>query len=64
GSGLGRYGDSIWIGAEILNLLGARNVMSYNWVTDVRSRQYAVPNALSARFLNLRVIVRFKSPEK
>ena len=64
GSGLGRYGDSIWIGAEILNLLGARNVMSYNWVTDVRRRQYAVPNALSARFLNLRVIVRFKSPEK
>lgn len=58
--GLGKYGDSIWIGAEILNLIGARNVMSYNWVTDVRNRQYAVPNTLSARFLNLRVIVRFK----
>ncbi len=58
--GWGKYGDSIWIGAEILNLLGARNVMSYNWVTDVRNRQYAVPNTLSARFLNLRVIVRFK----
>jgi len=64
GSGLGKYGDSIWIGAEVLNLIGARNVMSYNWVTDVSNRQYAVPNALSARFLNLRVIVRFRENKR
>ena len=54
-----KYGESIWLGLEVLNLLGARNVMSYNWVTDVRNRQYAVPNALSARFVNVKMIVRF-----
>ncbi|MDJ1484084.1 TonB-dependent receptor [Cytophagaceae bacterium YF14B1] len=62
--GIGKFGDSIWIGVELLNALGARNVMSYNWVTDVNERQYAVPNALSARFLNFRVIVRVKDPKK
>ncbi len=57
--GIRKYGESIWLGLEVLNLLGARNVMSYNWVTDVRNRQYAVPNALSARFVNVKMIVRF-----
>ncbi len=60
---ISRYGESIWIGLEILNLLGARNVMSYNWIMDVRSRQYAVPNTLSARFLNLRLILRLKDAD-
>ena len=51
--------QSLWIGADILNLLGVENVISYTWVQDVNLRQYAVPNALSARFLNLRIIGKF-----
>lgn len=57
--GLGRYVKSVWIGAEILNVLGVRNTLSYIWIADVNRRQYAVPNTLSARFLNLRVMVQF-----
>jgi hypothetical protein len=50
---------SLWVGLEVLNLLGADNTLSFTWVTDVNNRQYAVPNRLSARFLNLRVIARY-----
>jgi hypothetical protein len=51
--------QSLWIGADILNLLAINNVISYTWVSDLNRQRYAIPNALSARFLNLRVIVKF-----
>ncbi len=51
--------DSIWIGLEVLNLFGAQNTISYTWVNDVINNQFAVPNSLSARFLNLRVQGKF-----
>lgn len=50
---------SVWLGAEILNLLGANNIISYTWISDVNNQQFGVPNALSARFFNVRGIVRF-----
>ncbi len=50
---------SIWIGLDVLNLLGIENVISYTWVKDVSGQTYAIPNALSARFLNLRLIGKF-----
>ena len=51
--------ESLWISLEVLNLLGISNTISYTWVTDFNGNQYAVPNTLSARFLNLRMIARF-----
>lgn len=50
---------SIWLTAEILNLLGAENTISYTWIKDVSNNQFAVPNSLSARFLNIRLTGRF-----
>jgi hypothetical protein len=55
----GQIFESVWISAEILNLLGANNTISYLWITDVHNSQYAVPNTLSARYVNLRMIVKF-----
>ncbi|MEO1052195.1 MAG: TonB-dependent receptor [Bacteroidota bacterium] len=49
---------SLSINAEVLNLLGAANAVSYIWITDVNNQQFAIPNSLSARFLNLRLAVR------
>ncbi|WP_232064727.1 TonB-dependent receptor [Rhodocytophaga rosea] len=57
--GVGRFTESLWLGAEILNVVGARNTISYTWVTDTERRQYAVPNTLSARFINLKAIAKF-----
>lgn len=51
--------SSLWIRAEILNLTAHQNVISYYWVKDVNGTQYAVPNSLSARFLNLRLTANF-----
>ena len=45
--------------AEVLNLLGASNPISFTWISDVNNQQFAVPNSLSARFLNVRASVRF-----
>lgn len=50
---------SIWLGAEILNLIAANNVISYLWIQDVSGNYYAVPNNLSQRFLNIRAIFKF-----
>jgi hypothetical protein len=55
----GKAFESVWISAEVLNLLGANNTISYMWISDVNSNQYAVPNSLSQRYLNLRVIAKF-----
>ena len=41
--------------AEILNLLGSDNPISYLFVSDTNGNQFAVPNSLSARFFNIRV---------
>ena len=50
---------SIWLSAEVFNLLGVSNTVSYLWVTDVTNRQYAVPNYLTSRQLNVRLNVKF-----
>ena len=51
--------NDLWVGLEILNLLGAENTISYTWIQDVVGNRFAVPNSLSARFFNLRVIANF-----
>ena len=47
----------VWLGADCLNLFGISNVNSYYWVTDVTNRQWAVPNYLTGRQLNAKIIV-------
>lgn len=48
--------ESVWISAEVLNLLGVNNTISYLWISDVNRNQYAVPNTLSTRFVNVRIV--------
>lgn len=50
---------SIWIGLEVLNVLANNNVISNSWITDLYGTQYAIPNYLSRRMVNLKVIVKF-----
>jgi hypothetical protein len=50
---------SLWIGLEVLNLIGVENVISYTWIQDVNRNSYAIPNSLSQRFFNLRLIGKF-----
>ena len=50
---------NIWIGVDCLNLLGINNVNSYYWITDVTNQQYAVPNYLTGRQVNVRATFEF-----
>lgn len=50
---------SVMLGVDCLNLFGIDNVNSYYWVTDVTNQQYAVPNYLTGRQLNARVLIEF-----
>ena len=50
---------NIWLGVDCLNLLGINNVNSYYWITDVTNQQYAVPNYLTGRQINGKVLFEF-----
>ena len=51
--------ETIWITAEVFNLLQFHNTVSYLWVTDVSNRKYAIPNYLTPRQLNIKLQVNF-----
>ena len=50
---------NIWLGIDALNLFGISNVNSYYWITDVTNQQYAVPNYLTGRLINGKIIFEF-----
>ena len=51
--------NSAWLSVEVFNLLDINNTISYLWVSDIGGRQYAVPNYLTRRQVNLKLILRF-----
>ncbi len=50
---------NIWLGIDVFNLLNISNVNAYYWVTDVYKQQYAVPNFLTSRQLNFRILAEW-----
>ncbi len=52
-----RYLRNIWLGVDCFNLFDISNVSSYYWVTDVTNQQYAVPNFLTRRQINARILI-------
>lgn len=50
---------NIWLGIDCLNLFGISNVNSFYWITDVTNQQYAVPNYLTGRQVNVRLQFEF-----
>jgi hypothetical protein len=53
-----RHFKSIWLSAEVFNLLGINNTLSYLWIADITGRQYAVPNYLTTRQLNVKLVIK------
>ncbi len=54
-----RYFKNIWLSLEAFNLLDINNEISYTYVTDIRGWQYGVPNYLTGRRINLKLIMKF-----
>lgn len=49
---------SVTFYAEVFNLLKIANTISYLWVRDVNDNLFAVPNYLTSRQLNVKVIIK------
>jgi hypothetical protein len=54
-----RHINNAYVSLEVFNLLQIFNTISYTWVSDFEGRQYAVPNYLTPRLINLRLLVEF-----
>lgn len=50
---------NIWLGADIFNLFDINNTNSYYWITNVFNNQYAVPNYLTGRQFNFKIVADF-----
>ncbi len=59
-----RHFRTIWLSAEIFNLLGINNAASYSWIRTISNQegipsQFAVPNYLTGRRFNIKVTAKF-----
>lgn len=56
----GRNFSDALISLEIFNLLGINNVLSKQWIQDVQGKFYAIPNYLTQRRINLKLICKIR----
>lgn len=50
---------NIWIGLDVFNIFDMQNTNTYYWITDVYGQQSAIPNYLTGRQLNVRLLAEF-----
>ncbi|MCX6252705.1 MAG: carboxypeptidase-like regulatory domain-containing protein [Bacteroidetes bacterium] len=50
---------AMWLSLEIFNLLGISNTVSYIWIRDITGTQWGVPNYLTPREFNLKLVADF-----
>lgn len=50
---------SAWISLEVFNIFGITNTVSYLWVKDANNINYAIPNYLTARRINAKIMFNF-----
>lgn len=53
--------SSVILFVEVFNMLNINNTVSYLWLKDVDNVQYAIPNYLTGRQFNLKLIVKLKN---
>lgn len=51
--------EQFTISLDAFNLLGIKNIVSYQWLQDIAGRYYAIPNHLTGRRINLRLVIAF-----
>ncbi len=59
-----RFFESIWISAEIFNLLDIKNEASYLWIRTISDQQgvpgmFGIPNYLTGRRFNIKISISF-----
>lgn len=61
---LEKYFSSFTAYVEVFNLLNINNTVSYLWLKDVDNVQYAVPNYLTGRRINLKLVMKFQKSKR
>jgi hypothetical protein len=51
--------ENLWLSLEVFNLIDRENTISYQLIKDFTNATYAIPNRLTPRLLNLKLIGRF-----
>lgn len=49
----------LWISLEVFNLLDINNTISWTYVQSVTGNQYGVPNYLTGRRINVKIVAKF-----
>jgi hypothetical protein len=58
-TGFLRHVKDLWVSLEVFNLINLNNTVDYTWVQDVQGRYYGIPEFLTPRRINVKVIARF-----
>ncbi|QQS73067.1 MAG: carboxypeptidase regulatory-like domain-containing protein [Flavobacteriales bacterium] len=58
-TGVLRHIKDLWLSLEVFNLINLNNTVDYTWVQDVQGRYYGIPEFLTPRRINLKLIARF-----
>ena len=51
--------ENIWLSFEVFNLINRYNTISYQMIKDFSNTQYAIPNRLTPRMVNVKILARF-----
>jgi hypothetical protein len=51
--------ENIWASLEIFNLIDRSNTISYQLIKDFSNSTYAIPNRLTPRLINIKLLARF-----
>lgn len=51
--------DNIWLSLEIFNVIDRANTISYQLIKDFSNTTFAIPNRLTPRLLNVKLLTRF-----
>lgn len=54
-----KFFRSMWVSLEVFNILDIENTISYTWLDDATGQTWAVPNYLTTRRINLKLLARF-----
>ncbi|MEO7523582.1 MAG: TonB-dependent receptor, partial [Ferruginibacter sp.] len=51
--------ENIWVSLEVFNLIDRPNVISFQLIKDFANNTYAIPNRLTPRLINFKLVARF-----
>ena len=51
--------ENIWASLEVFNLIDRANTISYQLIKDFSNNTFSIPNRLTPRFLNFKLLARF-----